>query len=250
MFGGKKEKRGEVPIKKVFELSAKGYSETDIINILRDEGYNPFQVDRALREALKGAVKKPTSQESKKLHDLGGAKEEFREEREDREPRSFDDFDKSDFNKMKEKRKDLKMPKLPGEDEDEFEEEEILEKTKPSKSLDEFSEESRSSARKEIIEPKGFDKPFENETKQAVEELVETVIEEKWETVRHDIDLLEKRFDKIEKRLDDISGDKGKVDQDKSGKIQKIAERLDNYEENTSTMNKKKIGRASCRERV
>jgi DNA-binding transcriptional MerR regulator len=46
----------ELPIDRVKELSSKGFSEVDIIDILRKEGYSPDEIDAALTEALKLGV--------------------------------------------------------------------------------------------------------------------------------------------------------------------------------------------------
>ncbi|MEM5773023.1 MAG: hypothetical protein QXL86_02235 [Candidatus Aenigmatarchaeota archaeon] len=45
-----------LPIDRVKELSSKGFSEIDIIDILRKEGYSPEEIDAALTETLKSSV--------------------------------------------------------------------------------------------------------------------------------------------------------------------------------------------------
>jgi hypothetical protein len=44
------------PIDRVNELASKGFSEPDIIDVLRKEGYSPEQIDGALTESLKMGV--------------------------------------------------------------------------------------------------------------------------------------------------------------------------------------------------
>ncbi len=44
------------PTERVIALSSQGLSEPEIIQTLRQEGYNPIQVDGAMREALRGAA--------------------------------------------------------------------------------------------------------------------------------------------------------------------------------------------------
>ncbi|MEM5853165.1 MAG: hypothetical protein QXG39_00965 [Candidatus Aenigmatarchaeota archaeon] len=46
----------KVPIDRVKELSSRGFSEVEIIDILRKEGYSPEEIDSALTEALKFGV--------------------------------------------------------------------------------------------------------------------------------------------------------------------------------------------------
>lgn len=45
-----------VPIDRIKELSSRGFSEVEIIDILRKEGYSPEEIDAALTEALKLGV--------------------------------------------------------------------------------------------------------------------------------------------------------------------------------------------------
>jgi hypothetical protein len=55
-----------VPVDRVRELSSKGFSEVDIIDILRKDGYSPDEIDAALTEALKlgvAGISPPTKDE-------------------------------------------------------------------------------------------------------------------------------------------------------------------------------------------
>ena len=45
-----------MPVDRVMALSSQGYSDPEIIRSLRDEGYNPTEVDKALKEALKSTI--------------------------------------------------------------------------------------------------------------------------------------------------------------------------------------------------
>ncbi len=64
-FGGDKGKKGamrrptdmeRVPTGRVIALSSRGMSEPEIIKTLKGEGYTPLQVDQAMKEALKTSV--------------------------------------------------------------------------------------------------------------------------------------------------------------------------------------------------
>ena len=59
-FGGTKEEvslgKGAVPTDRVRDLSGKGFSEPEIIDVLRKEGYGAEEIDRALTQALKIGV--------------------------------------------------------------------------------------------------------------------------------------------------------------------------------------------------
>jgi DNA-binding transcriptional MerR regulator len=61
LFGKKKEEeaplgKGFVPIDRVRELSDKGFSEPEIIDVLRKEGFGADEIDRALTQVLKLGV--------------------------------------------------------------------------------------------------------------------------------------------------------------------------------------------------
>ena len=48
--------KGFIPTDRVRELSSKGFSEPEIIDVLRKEGFGPEEIDRALTQALKIGV--------------------------------------------------------------------------------------------------------------------------------------------------------------------------------------------------
>ena len=51
-----KEKTKRIPVEKVRELASRGFSEIDIIDFLRKEGYSPEEIDAALTDAVKEGV--------------------------------------------------------------------------------------------------------------------------------------------------------------------------------------------------
>lgn len=54
--GGGSPSRSRMPTARVMSLSSQGVSEPEIIRTLKDEGYSPLQVDQAMKEALKSTV--------------------------------------------------------------------------------------------------------------------------------------------------------------------------------------------------
>lgn len=48
--------RGYVPTERVKELTFRGFSEIDIIDVLRKEGFSPVEIDRALNQATRASV--------------------------------------------------------------------------------------------------------------------------------------------------------------------------------------------------
>jgi chromosome segregation ATPase len=53
------------PIERVKELSSHGFSEPEIIDVLRKEGYSPQEIDLALTEALKEKLQTPVPTQQK-----------------------------------------------------------------------------------------------------------------------------------------------------------------------------------------
>jgi len=54
-FGSKKEVKvgkGEIPVEKAKNLLIRGFSEVEVIDILRKEGYSPEEIDKALMQAV------------------------------------------------------------------------------------------------------------------------------------------------------------------------------------------------------
>jgi len=64
MFGFSKKKGGipqpmggpRIPTERVVSLSSQGISEPEIIRSLRDEGFSPLEVDRAMKQALRSGA--------------------------------------------------------------------------------------------------------------------------------------------------------------------------------------------------
>jgi len=48
--------KGMVPVERVKELSSKGFSELEMIDILRKEGHSPEEIDKALTDTLKAGL--------------------------------------------------------------------------------------------------------------------------------------------------------------------------------------------------
>jgi len=55
-FLKKKKGMGKIPTDRVKELSSHGFSEPEIIDILRKEGYSPEEIDKALTEVIKTKI--------------------------------------------------------------------------------------------------------------------------------------------------------------------------------------------------
>jgi len=75
LFGKKKEEevgigKGFIPVDRVKELSDKGFSEPEIIDVLRKEGFGAEEIDRALTQVLKLGVTGQPEVELPTMEDL------------------------------------------------------------------------------------------------------------------------------------------------------------------------------------
>ena len=75
LFGKKKEEevgigKGFIPVDRVKELSDKGFSEPEIIDVLRKEGFGAEEIDRALTQVLKLVVTGQPEVELPTMEDL------------------------------------------------------------------------------------------------------------------------------------------------------------------------------------
>ncbi|MEM5828347.1 MAG: hypothetical protein QW197_02485 [Candidatus Aenigmatarchaeota archaeon] len=76
LFGSKKETKvgkGEIPVEKVKNMLNRGFSEIEIIDQLRKEGYSPEEIDKALTQAVteiksvKQTIETPQTQQTQTL---------------------------------------------------------------------------------------------------------------------------------------------------------------------------------------
>lgn len=55
--------KGSIPVERVRDLTGRGFSEVEVIDVLRKEGYAPEEIDNALTQALKFAATTPAQQQ-------------------------------------------------------------------------------------------------------------------------------------------------------------------------------------------
>ncbi len=55
--------KGSMPVERVRDLTGRGFSEVEVIDVLRKEGYSPEEIDNALTHALKFAATTPQPQQ-------------------------------------------------------------------------------------------------------------------------------------------------------------------------------------------
>jgi len=195
-----------IPTDRVVELSARGYSEPEIIKSLKDGGYTPLEVDRAMKEALRaGTGQRSTMPQPPSPPPRFPRQEPPVSQRETfREPPPFPDErpepapaprQEPDFG-----RSEMREPQSPWEaeeDMDDFNEEPYLSKPKPfhENLMERFDEDlplpppvDRDRDREPIPFqesplPKGRDdrmKELKDRRIRETEELAEQIVDEKW----------------------------------------------------------------------
>lgn len=55
--------KGSIPVERVRDLTGRGFSEVEVIDVLRKEGYSPEEIDNALTQALKFAATTPQQEQ-------------------------------------------------------------------------------------------------------------------------------------------------------------------------------------------
>ncbi len=55
--------KGSVPVERVRDLTGRGFSEVEVIDVLRKEGYSPEEIDNALTQSIKFAATNSSSQQ-------------------------------------------------------------------------------------------------------------------------------------------------------------------------------------------
>jgi hypothetical protein len=262
---GKKEKSGNSPTKgqgrsspvgRVESLSSQGLSEPEIIRTLKNEGYSPIEVDSALRSVLKDAV--GSGSETPGPRDMpqpapgkGGdyprnpvpEEDDFRRPG-PTEPDKFEDeppvpppFAAEDM-----ARGPVDMPRLPGEkspgsapdDEDDYEPPApptFVRQAPPPAREEEHEDEE------EIIKPLlgGRDRTEVKEGKRrAVEELIESIVDEKWNEVRSELGQMENRFRQIDSKLIELDQTVTQMRSEKKSDIDEIETKIDSYKQSMS----------------
>ncbi|MBI1978648.1 MAG: hypothetical protein HYS62_01140 [Candidatus Aenigmarchaeota archaeon] len=56
--------KGTIPVERVRDLTGRGFSEVEVIDVLRKEGYSPEEIDNALTQSLRFAASEPARTEN------------------------------------------------------------------------------------------------------------------------------------------------------------------------------------------
>lgn len=247
MFGFLKKKGGRkgsipsrIPVGEVTVLSSRGLSEQEIIDTLRRQGYSLSEIDRATKEALRNvaAPSGPPAPSRGFGPEPYGPPEPY-----ERPP----------------VRREIRPLGPPVDMESELEEPEPLEPPQREEMPEmptgkDFSE--RPSFRFKEEEDIGLP-PEEPETiipirqplpapamrggidRREIEELAETIVEEKWQGVSEKFRTLQNQFQQINNRITSIELDVKQLKSQKGGESVEVREKMDTYKQSISDLNSK-----------
>ncbi|MFH1978603.1 MAG: hypothetical protein ABIJ92_04730 [Candidatus Aenigmatarchaeota archaeon] len=230
---------------RVMDLSSQGISEPEIIRTLREEGYSPEQVDSGMREALRFSVSSPEAPRPSRFDD--------RPPSFDRNPEPRDDF-RRDFNRGFEEDPDMKqdppgieyekhvpdtlsLPPLPGDEADDFDlppppgqrrrmsEDQGMQERLPFRDLEEDQEPDPIHK----LEHRKTRRQTERDRMQNLEELTESVVEEKWTDFKTENAEMRKELRHMATRLGILEKILDKIESDKKTEIEEIHDDIDTY---------------------
>jgi hypothetical protein len=212
--------RDRIPTGRVIQLSSQGVSEPEIIQILKEEGYTPLQVDQAMKDALKSSVGAPPAPPAPAPEPAGEFTPPGRRMRPEDVPTlpplPMEEELPPPPEPMHEESEDipeiperLEGPPLPGE--------EPISRLREPMSRMEMKEGRR----------------------RALEELAESIIEEKWVGIREELMNLKSQMQETNMRVASLEQSVTHIQGEKKTEMQHIEEKIDTY--------KQSIGEVSAR---
>lgn len=238
-FGGDKgKKRGprtvgsRAPTGRVVTLSSQGVSEPEIIQTLKNEGYSPLQVDQAMKEALRASV-------GTAGQDVSGQPAPYSPQA----PLPTEQGPEPGMSPppRMEMREDVGLPPLPSETEmpaaPDIDNEPMMpardpgppELGPPLPGEDTIPRLSEPMTRREAKEGK----------RRALEELAESIIEEKWAKIREEIIGIRSHLQEINLKTTTLEQSIKQIQGDKKTDMEQIEDKIDTY--------KQSIGEVSAR---
>ena len=248
---GKKEGAGasrsekEAPLDRVMSLSSQGLSEPEIIRTLKGEGYSPVEVDSAMRNVLKNAVGgvEPKNMEPPRppIHGQenyprapGPQQGETMGRPGPPRPDQFEDVGeppRPPFASADMERDDIPhMPRLPGEAAPQMPPQDDEDLPIPPRAPAQVGEEPDD---EEIAPVKSFESKLtkKEERRRAIEELIESVVDEKWNEVRGELSDLENRIGDIDSKLSEFDRLVDQMKGEKKSDLEEIETKIDSYKQ-------------------
>jgi len=268
LFGGKKAPVMASPTERVSSLYSQGLSEPEIIEVLKQEGYGPIQVDRAMTEVLRGAatgMPRPAPRQAQRYEPPAPApmaQMEYPSRRPPAGPPSYsqDLYAESapeepaypppapqqqppgrfmpgepplDFEEFKRANKDLGFPEISPQPERALDMPESRPEFRPARpgmmDMDDLPDDDDEPPIQRMMRR---DRPLSEarlEKRHMLEELTEGVVEEKWTDFRKKVDDLNAMFQDLNQRISGLEQRLGMSQNEKRSDLMEIEEKIDTY---------------------
>jgi prefoldin subunit 5 len=252
------------PTDRVVALSSQGLAEPEIIEVLRQEGYTPVQVDNAMKDALRGAAtgmppRAPPVRQAPQAYAPAPPQEYNQQQIQRRPQRPYSPYAESqeapqppqyqksrnmpqppfDYEEFKNTNRDLGFPELPEVEKDTDDDLDDMpplrretqqgrpEALMPEDDLPEYEEELRPLSR---LAPRT--RPdMRTEKRRALEELTESVVEEKWDDFSRRIESVNGKFQQLNDRIASLEQRIGQMQGDKKSDLMEIEGKIDTYKQ-------------------
>jgi len=226
---------GKIPSDRVASLSSQGMSEPEIIRTLRAEGYSPIEVDSAMKEALRSAVRPPAAPRmapppaSTRGFGPPPAEQPVRRERrmifgdEDEElPRPAARPPEPPFAEEEGPAGELELPRFPG--------------MAPPRRSPFAPPVPMEEAEAEEIEPiapapKAASKEQRMQSRREFEEIAEGVVEERMSAIEKRVDDIGDRLKEITVRMNNLQQALDRVQGERRGDIAEITDKIEGYKQ-------------------
>ncbi|RLJ09495.1 MAG: hypothetical protein DRP15_03570 [Candidatus Aenigmatarchaeota archaeon] len=233
-----------IPVERVITLSSQGMSEPEIIETLKKEGYTPYQVDAALKQALKNTVNvTPTPPSPPRTQEPLA---EFKKP----EPEIKPEPSPVGVKKPSEGFIGPDTSKPPIEPPIGFEEfERLRSQTERETPRPEFESPVEPAAplgfEDEELKPlpklvkKSDKESIKEERRRMIEELVETIVEDKWKEFTTRFSDFEDRLGDVENKISSLEKRLKDIEEGRSAEFQDIENKIDSYKQNIAEMSAK-----------
>lgn len=205
-FKKREKKSGNISVDKIRLLSSKGLSETEIVEALKKEGHSKQNIDKILRETVKGAVLSPKTTESL------------------RPPTQSEIKAKATGSETFE----IQAPKLP-HDSLELREFPMGSVPKPKTGSHIFDEEIDENM--QILPPPRPPGHKESIGREEVEEIVEAVLEDKWKDFEDIIRKIEQKVNELETKVAEMESIVNELKSIKKDDIAEIKTNVSSYKD-------------------
>lgn len=220
---GKKSPRPTAPVQeRVASLTSQGFAEPEVIKMLREEGYTPFDIDHAMKQAVKTAAVPPYQQPQQRYpqqpeapHYPPPPQQPLPQQRpvpgETFRPLPRQPYSEDEFGFPDERRTEQDLPQLP---------------TFNFRPPDEFRGQEPAAKRSTM-------------ERQQMEEITEAIVDDKWRNFEKEVNNMNSRMNQIMLRIDSIENMVNQLKGTEKNEIEDIKTNIGKYRENLVEMSSK-----------